>query len=315
MKTSSDLRPLLDLIKKNKYKVVPSGKHHKVLDPKGRVVTDANGPLIISSTPGDHRARDMHVKRLRDAGVLKPDQDPWKPQKEKDPDAKGKKKDPLAGDPEAKARREAAKVAAIKAKSAANAERTRKVRARLEPIVTKLGGWDKFGLTSNLGLVYFHLMKTMNQVDGPATAASAAGTIQRLKRGETLSEKTIPLVEIMLNDLEKKGDPVARFMELQREAKGIIPPAPGPAPFPRAADAAPGAGDAGDAPTDPEAGAGTARPVTLVPRRHPAAMTVPELAIEAAVRMARDPEADIEKVIALAQKLAFIELQHDEGGS
>jgi hypothetical protein len=300
LKTSADLRPLLDIIKKNKYKVVPSGKHHKVLDPKGRVVTDANGPLIISSTPGDHRARDMHVKRLTDAGVITADQNPWKPKKEKDPDERAEKKGGERLSPD----RRAAIVAGIAKRSAANAERTRLIRARLEPFVSQLGGWDKKGNAANLAIVHHHLMKTLNQVGAPPTVNAASQVFYKLKRGETLGEKSAEMMEVLLADLERGGDPIARFMQLQREAKGIAPTARTPAPFPRAAD------EEQDEPAT----------VHRLPRRHPAEARIPKLALQAAVLLGRIPEGDAGRleVPTLVEQLAMVEMQAydaQEGGS
>lgn len=213
----AELAPLIDAAKKNGYKVVPSGrsKHLRVVDDKGRVVVDENGPVIVSGTPGDVRMRDMHVKRFIGAGIIKPEQDPWKPQK-------AGEKGPAQQRDEKKQQVEAARLHGLAEASRQRAERTRKIRARWEPIMAKLGGWDKRGMQSETAKVLFHYVKSRGRTEAPASEIATIQLIQRIRRGDTLSHDSATVMELFLDDLEKyAGDIPQRWAELLREAKGL----------------------------------------------------------------------------------------------
>lgn len=284
-----EVQELEKAIKKNGYKLVPSGSgHKKVVDQRGRSVVDKDGPVIVSSSPSEVRWREMHVSRLIKAGVLK--EDPWNPEpKER---SSGNLRDPAVQ----------AKIRETKAREMAQREeRTRRIRSRLEPIVAKVGGWDKSGFVADLGRVYYHLAKTRGRVEAPKNQASAIQNARNLKLGGTLSDNNAVCWELLLDDLEKAGkEPNGlrdRFVDLLREAKGInhSPSLNGAAPIEEEAQALP-----------PVAPAPPVWPHT--PAR------VPSLAMEAAARMGRGAfsEKDFEEALVLAEKLAELELREDQ---
>jgi hypothetical protein len=221
VRVPADLKPLLDVAKKNGYKIVPSGrsKHMKVISPKGQQVVDDNGPLIVSGTPGDFRARDMHVKRFIGAGVIKPEQDPWREDKAKvRTDGKPETID------EEKTRREAARLEGLANMNRDRAERTRKIRARWEPIIARIGGWEKRGTVADAGQILHHYTKTRGREEAPASVSSAQQLVMRLRRGDTLSAKGAICFELLLDDLEHQpATLVERWHDLLREAKGLPP--------------------------------------------------------------------------------------------
>jgi len=230
-----ELRPLVDAAKKNGYKVLPAGraKHLRVIDPKGKVVVDAQGPVIVSSTPSEHRHRDMHVQRWIAAGIITADQNPWKPQKAKEGEN---------GQPETRSEEEerllAAKKAEIAEQDRARANRTKKIRERLEPIIARLGGWEKRGLQADMGRVLFRLSR--GWTGAPKNENSAGQLITRIKRGDTLGEGSAECLERLLKELENHEDLVLHWTNLVRESKDLpkltaLPPAktePEPEPEP-----------------------------------------------------------------------------------
>lgn len=269
MATQAEVRELIAHIRRTGYKVAKSGsKHYKVLTPGGAVVTDSNGPLIISSSPSDNRFREMTVKRLMAAKVFKTD--PYKEtrgdkatgnqahggttsgaRKGQGIDKNGKRN--ALADPEVQAK----KVAAIKRISDANRERTGRLRARFEPIVVKLGGWSPGGRQSTHGVkvaevgeTIFAWAKSRGRAELPERlhndparfieASHVAAAVQSLKKpGETLGTKWTPLLEVFIDELERNsGTPpnhersAHRFRELLREAKGISPGPSTPAAMP-----------------------------------------------------------------------------------
>jgi len=220
VRISAEIKPLLDAAKKNGYKIVPSGKHMKVLDSKGRVVIDkdGNGPVIISSTPSESRDRDMTVTKFIRNGIIRPEQDPWKPQKGKQADGTPETID------EEKQRREAARLEGLASANRERAERTRKIRSRWEPIIARLGGWDKRGMQSEAGLIVYHYAKTRGREEAPASVTSAQQMVIRVKRGDTLSAKACVCFEILLDDLERQPAKMQeRWFDLLQEAKGLPP--------------------------------------------------------------------------------------------
>jgi len=223
MRVSQEIKPLLEVIKRNGFQVVPSGKHLKILK-NGAVVTDKSGkhgggPIILSSTPSESRDRDMTVKKLINNGIIKPEQDPWKPKKGKEA-ADGQ---PETIDEE-KQRREAARLEGLASANRERAERTRKIRSRWEPIIARLGGWDKRGMQSEAGLIVYHYAKTRGREEAPASVTSAQQMVIRVKRGDTLSAKACVCFEILLDDLERQPAKMQeRWFDLLQEAKGLPP--------------------------------------------------------------------------------------------
>lgn len=227
--SAKELKPLIDEIRKNGFKVAPSGKHRKVVDVEGKimgarnkVVTDENGPIIISSTPGDFRARDMHVKRLLKRKVIL--RDPWAV--DKGEGKEGRK----AGFSEEDRQRGRERVAE---EARRRHERTMQVRARIEPIIAKLGGWDKRGMVSEIGRVALHFT-TKQHKPGWKTEAGAMQGANSLKKGNTLSDAAVDAWNLLCDELEKawrKGPGTSpndealreRYFELVRESKGIAP--------------------------------------------------------------------------------------------
>lgn len=240
---AKELEPLVKAVRARGFRVVPSGGgHYKILGKDNKAVRDDDGPLIISGSPSERRARDMHVHRLMKAKVLLID--PWAPDKGNaaNGNGDGKKRSRIA-DPDV----QAAKIAAIKEKSRKQAALTLELRGRLEPLVVKLGGWNSSGsrggsgvTASELGLVARHWANVHSRVGVWANDAAARGAAQTLKTGGTLGEKPRELFTLIVDELEtvaKKGGAEGvrqRYFALIRDAKGLAPergpelPAPGP---------------------------------------------------------------------------------------
>lgn len=226
--SAKELKPLVDAIKKNGFKVVPSGKHHKIVDVEGKlgaknkVVTDGKGPILISSTPGDFRARDMHVKRLLDRGVIT--KDPWA--KDKGEGKEGRAANVTSPEARAKARERIAE------ESKRRHERTLQLRSRIEPIVTKLGGWERRGMVTELGRTAFHFLEDNNRSERWKTEAGALQNANQLRKGNTLSDQAVDAWNLFADELEKawrRGPGTSpndealreRYFELVRAGKGI----------------------------------------------------------------------------------------------
>ena len=215
-----DVRELIGHIRATKkYKVTSSGKHHRVLDMKGRVVVDENGPLIISKTPSEHRWREMTIHRLMKAGVLK--SDPYKQHHEKKGDNGG-------GDHLTKEETRALQRAAVARVAQNRAERTRRLRERLEPLVARCGGWNESrGTTrgvsaSELGLIAHHWGETRGRVDRPPSVGAAQQTANaNLKRGGTLSDRNADFWEAFINEWAAAEDPRRWYIDQIRIAKGL----------------------------------------------------------------------------------------------
>lgn len=243
MSAPSEMRLLVAAIRKNGFKVARTGgAHMKVLTKDGQVVTDANGPLILSGSPSEHRWREMHVHRLMAANVLK--SDPWKPTGKDgaaEGDENGNGRNAKGKTPQEVAADEARKRAAQE-RSDGLRGRTNELRARLEPIVVKLGGWSIGGSGVNadsMSQVMWHWVSSRRREEmPPPTSATAAmpgqsdlkkviGTLRT--SGATLALKWHPVVEVFLDELEGDGedpDPAEssmNYLDLLREVKGIFP--------------------------------------------------------------------------------------------
>jgi hypothetical protein len=210
------------IAQQTKCKVVPSGNGHwRVLSPKGAVIVDENGPVQISSSPSDNRWRDITVRRLLNCNPPALKHDPWNPPKRQNDDNGNGSKSNLR-DPDVQAR----KLAALQDAARARAERTRKIRSRLEPMIIKIGGgWDKRGFISELGLVCFHLASTRKRVENFKSLSGARQNTLSLRKGGTLSDNAALCWELLLGDLEaanrQEDGARTRYMELLREAKGL----------------------------------------------------------------------------------------------
>lgn len=330
-----EVQELIRHVRAAKFKVVKSGnqKHYKVLDARGRPVVDANGPLIISSSPGDMRWREMHVKRLMGAGVLKAD--PYKETRGTQAEANGNNN----GQPPEKKKRgdghslttpeaQAAKLRAIQKKSDANRERTARIRARFEPIAAKLGGWTSgrgmhsSGLqATEVGLVIYSWAKTRGRLELPAKVHTdplkhigpehVAQAVQRLKNpAETLSDRWTPLFEVFVDELQRNAgtppDPqkaAYRYQELLREAKGISDPPASPAALPPVPVAPPSANG------DQEA---HVEHVKVGPAHSQQA--APKLALKAMWYMAKGSD-DLDDALDVAAEIAELELNNRRGGT
>lgn len=261
MSTQAEVRELEAHIRKAGFKIVKTGNgaHKKILDKKGAVVTDKNGPLILSGSPSEHRWREMHVQRLMDAGVLK--SDPWKPTPsgaKPEGEPKGKRAD--LQDPAIRERM----LASIQAKADVNREATAKLRARLEPIIAKLGGWrDVRGdnrTVSGVSITEYsevmsHWATVRGRVEFPkktqrGTAMNMGALTQAVRNlkipGNTVGEWWMPLFTVFVDELEHRastpgggidlGKAADRYRELLREQKGIpVPIATPPAGEPTGA--------------------------------------------------------------------------------
>lgn len=220
--TKSDVAVLLKAARANGYKTVPAaGGHKKLVDKHGRPVVDSKGPLIISGTPGDHRWRDMHVKRWLAAGVLK--SDPFESQQKGKATRGGLTAGKDGGNRLADPDIQEKKVAAIKAKAAGERAETQKLREIIEPIVVKIGGWGAGGggKVTQIADVAFWFNEWRGHVDTFSGQSAARGAMQNLKGGKTLNERNRKAVAFFLDELVKQKDPAARYFELYRLSKGL----------------------------------------------------------------------------------------------
>ena len=221
--SQKEVRELLGHIRATKtHKVVSSGKHHRVLDLKGRVVVDENGPVIISKTPSEHRWREMTVHRLIKAGVFK--SDPYKEH--------NKKKE--AGDPGEHLTKEETRALqreGVARAARSRADRTKRLREKLEPLVARCGGWnDRRGATvsgvspAELGMAAHKWGEDRGRVDRPPTVGAAQQAANaNLKKGGTLSDRTADFWEAFVNEWGAADDPRRWYIDQVRAAKGLPP--------------------------------------------------------------------------------------------
>jgi hypothetical protein len=219
-----EFKELRKIIQRKGYKCVPGsgGGHVKILDPKGRRVIDENGPVILSTTPSDYRARDLAVARLIRAGVLTDKDLPWKPQKPKlllgEPDEEKLSRD------EQLARAKQAERDVIKGEQRTRQERTQEIRARLEPLLTTLGGWTKRGMIGEMADVAYHHNK--GTAWGFPSVQAARANATSLRRGGTLSEDKATCWLGLLDTLEEaagRNKLREAWFDLVRAARGLPP--------------------------------------------------------------------------------------------
>lgn len=230
-----DINELKRLVVAQGFRFVPNGSGHlKLLNKKGAVVVDDKGPVIMSTSASDIRARDMHVKRLMKAGALK--SDPYKDQqpigKRNDGDAQQSRREKSIAaitSPEARAARKESDVQRSKEREA----NTAKLRSRIEPFVMSLGGWDKSGTAADLSKVLFYFLKARNRTEAFSSLDSCAQNVYTLKKGNTLSDRSVDAWSFLLDEIERAGDTVEarrmRYHELLRDALGLNAPPAAPA--------------------------------------------------------------------------------------
>jgi hypothetical protein len=211
-----DVDTLVRLIKRNGFNVVPAGSgHKKVVGKNGRPVVDSNGPVIISSSPSDGRWRTMTVKRLMAAKVLTAD--PWESSQKADTSGKAAR----LTDPEVRERARLSQLAQHKERQ----EKTQQLRARFEPFVMKLGGWEKSGVTTQVATTAFGYLASRNRVENFVSLSAATQSLRSLRLGNTLREAARVAWSLFMDDIEAAEDPVARYFQIQREVKGLPPEA------------------------------------------------------------------------------------------
>lgn len=334
-----EVSELIGHIRKAGFKVVRSGnqKHYKIQDKGGRIVTDDNGPLIISTSPSDFRWREMHVQRLMRAGVLKTD--PYKAtgKQSRGPqngNGHGPEEDdgPKKTPEEMRKERERDATAAVaRTRSSSAIEGTAKLRARFEPIVPHLGGWAQgAGPRAHLSLttlrvltigevaaVMHHWAVARGRMELPrdritkaiASPKEAESAARGLKQGSTISEKWQPLAAVFLDDLwrDAGNDPklaAGRYMHLLREEKGLVEPPESPRAGP-AIEAHPLI----PAPEPPRARAREREGAARIGPLHQLKPSM--LAFETLYRLAAAGEPE-ERAIALAMQIAELDLQRQQ---
>jgi hypothetical protein len=337
MATQSEVRVLEGAIRKRGFKIVRTGNgaHKKILDKKGAVVVDKDGPLILSGSPGDRRWIEMHVHRLTHAGVLNPFKPTPSGQEPKEGEANGKPKGKRADlqDPAIRARM----LQTIQDKSAASKEATARLRARWEPILAKLGGWSERGgdphHRGGVSIVEFtevmqHWATVRGRTEMPKKTQRGTpmnmGAMTQITRnlkipGNTIGDYWMPLFKVFVDELEMKaGSPVDsqkaanRYLELLKEMKGITaapqaPPAGPPTLAPQPLPQTPHEALPEPTPLRPQT------PPVLGPATR---VHAPRLALETLYLLARRDSSgtDEKRIIGLAAEIAELELNR-EGGS
>lgn len=206
MSKASEVEDLVRAIKATGTHDVSSvGAHHKVTDSAGTTV------YILPKTPSDRRWRDNAVRGLVKAGVF-----------EKDPkkmNGESKRTKHHLADPEIQAK----KVAAVKARHAHFAELTRDIRTRIEPLITKVGGWGMRSgqvTASELGAAAMYWGRDRADVFGSQDGAKSSAQAN-IKQGGTLSEKGVSFWDAFVTAWESAEDPQRWYFDLVREMKGL----------------------------------------------------------------------------------------------
>jgi len=206
--TDTDFTKIIRAMKRRGYETIPGGAgHRKVVDKHGKVVKDSNGPLIISSSPSDHRARTMHVHRLMKAGVLT--EDPF----ESNPEAKGAR----LADPDVQAK----KLAALQKRAAEERNATIELREFLEPFIVMIGGWEKHGQMTLIGRVAMNYLDSVKQPGRWKTLDAAVASLRNLRSGNVLSDAARKNWKRFFDALADDNDPLTKWNEMHRETIGI----------------------------------------------------------------------------------------------
>ena len=192
------------------YDVENGPTHYKVVNASGNTV------YSLPKTPSDSRWRENAVHDLIRQGVL-----------EKDPKkTNGAKRSAAAGASHlVKPEIQAVKVAAVKARHAKFAEITAGIRARIEPLINKVGGWGmhKGQITaSELGLVAMYWGRDRPDVfrSEAGARASAQGN---MKQNGTASEQACAFWDAFVTAWEAAEDQRSWYFDLVREMKGLAP--------------------------------------------------------------------------------------------
>lgn len=308
MSAPSEMRVLIAAIRANGFKVVRTGggAHQKVLTKSGQVVTDANGPLILSGSPSEHRWREMHVNRLMKANVLK--SDPWKATG-KDGAKPGEPDEAHDGETEQERQKRLAKEredARLRDRSEAFRLRTQTLRSGIEPIVSKLGGWSRGGSGIKVADFAAVIRYWAEQNDPEVIPVATSGvpfqqsawvtqTTNLRTAGGTVSERWLPVFEAFLvalregnENLEPRESSLV-FMDILRASKGILP-----------------------VPTDDD------QPVDADPFPEPVASSTvvvewPRVALEALFWMSRGADGhDRDTILDLAEEIAEMAATNEE---
>src|SRR5574338_1632059 len=222
--SKSEVDILLREARKTGHKTVPAqGGHKKIVDHRGKPIVDEKGPLLLSSSPGDFRWREMTVKRWIKAGVLK--SDPF----DSTPPSKAVQKKLTGGavsgkgggsrlaDPDV----QAAKVAAVKARFEEHRQLSQKLREDLEPIIVKLGGWDKAGLKKQVADLVFWFGEWRSHVERFPSPSASESALRNLRKGNALNDNRRTACGYFIDELKKAPDPQARYFELLRLSTGL----------------------------------------------------------------------------------------------
>lgn len=223
-----EFREIIAIVRKKGFKVVPGSGHYKIVDVNGKLgakgtkVRDEHGPVVISSSPGDFRARDLLAARLVRAGILEDKDLPWKPMKKKGADGI------LLGDPEPEKPERLTQAQAERRKrdgdNRTRHEKTQQIKGELEPIITRLGGWTKRGLIGELATVVYHHSK--DSPWGFKSEATAKASAANLRKGGTLSDDHATCWEGLLMTLaaaDMEGTLRETWFDLVRLARGLPP--------------------------------------------------------------------------------------------
>lgn len=270
----------------------------------GQVVTDENGPLIVSSTPSEFRDRDQTAMRWKRAGVIKEEQIPWRNQKAKpegesgEPRKRGTSRllDPAVQE---------AKIAAIKARSASFNERTASLRSISEPTMVKLSAANDV----EFARVARHWAGVRGRMELPSDSSEAAliQSFRLLRRpGSTLGEKWLPFWELVFTELNREGDPNAKYLNWLRQFKGIPETPSSPSPLPPQEEGLPvSIRKTGSRWRTTRVEAEEVREPVV----GPLADKTPMLALRAVAMMARNPGARMEEVLEIGEDILRMELE------
>lgn len=279
-----------DIKATGKFDVRSAGPHHKVVNGEGKTI------YTFGKTPSDHRWRDNAVRGLIREGVFEHDPKKTNGQKERSQHR--------LADPEIQAK----KVAAIKARSEHFAEITRDIRARLEPLITRAGGWGthKGQITaSELGLAARYWGR--DRPDVFKTDEAARNSAQtNMRQGGTCSEKACGFWDAFVTAWESADDTRRWYFDLVREYKGLSPTA-----------VIVGGAEVKPPATEPKnlRRAGRVKRYMAEPERHPLEPEplIGQLALKAVFLMAVGREnADQDEILGIGEQILVLEAESRE---
>jgi hypothetical protein len=191
------------------YDVENGPTHYKVVNASG------NSVYSLPKSPSDSRWRENAVHDLIRAGVL-----------DHDPKKNGRKRSAEAGASHlVRPEIQAAKVAAVKARHARFAEITAGIRARIEPLINKVGGWgarDGQITAAELGMAAMYWGRDRPDVFRSQNGARASAQ-SNIKQGGTLSEGASNFWDAFVTAWETAEDQRSWYFDLVREMKGLAP--------------------------------------------------------------------------------------------